>query len=357
MAEDRPRAGQKPPDRDEPDGGRAQAAQPSDYPRRATMRGIAAPTLHLGPLRMVPASPDSSGSTTFQAVEDIRDVRDRGTSADRASLYDVDENEPTLFEVRPDFYPTQDAAPPRNERGSHATQLVLRQPAPVHTAVAAPQAPPPHAYAPRRGPLDRRLILLLEPDSQRAASFRLLRDNLFAAKAPRILAVTSGAPNEGKTTCAVNLALALAERPAARVLLLEGNFFGPSLGQIFSIDAGTPAALHMNLPWLLPYRIAEIMRGLHVAAVVRPPGTPVPVFNSRWFDMVIGHLAGAEYDHLVIDAAALDGSPAVAQIVAAAEGTLFTVRTGKTTARSYRQAAEQIPQGRGLGVVMMDDAS
>src|SRR6202042_1608498 len=38
--------------------------------------------------------------------------------------------------------------------------------------------------------LDPRLVLLLEPDSQRSASFRLLRDNLLARKAPRIIAVS-----------------------------------------------------------------------------------------------------------------------------------------------------------------------
>ena len=201
---------------------------------------------------------------------------------------------------------------------------------------------------------DPRLVLLLEPHSPRSASFRLLRDNVLARSAQRILAVSSGAAHEGKTTCAINLALALCEQPSTRVLLLEGNFFAPSLGGIFGIDATTPPAPHMNLPWLSPYRIAEVMRGLHVAAAVQAEGEPAPVFNSRWFDMVLGHLSGAGYDYYVIDAAALDGSPAVTQVVGAADGTLLTVRSGGTTARSFRRAAEQIPQGRALGVVLMD---
>lgn len=389
MADERPRAGQSSPDRDEPDSGGASDAEPSDYPRRATMRGMAAPTLHLGPLRMVPPPPDSSGSTTFQAVEDIRDARGptahpapskaappaahtrqvpNPAHASTAPLagrvtpsnnpapapYAVVDNEPTLFDPRPNTYPQERVAQARNP--SQSTQLVWRpQPAPVQSALAVTPAPAPrYSQAPRRAPLDPRLVLLLEPDSPRAASFRLLRDNLVAKKAPRILVVSSGAAHEGKTTCAINLALALSERPGAKILLLEGNFFAPALGSIFNIDASTPPTARMNMPWLLPYRIAEIMRGFDVAALVQYPGNPAPVFNSRWFDMAIGHLAGAEYDHLVIDAAALDGSPAVTQIVAAAEGALLTVRAGSTTSRSYRRAAEQVPQGRALGAVMMD---
>jgi Mrp family chromosome partitioning ATPase len=110
----------------------------------------------------------------------------------------------------------------------------------------------------------------------------------------------------------------------------------------------------MNVPWLTPYRIAEIMRGFHVAAVVQQKGEPTPPFNSRWFDIVVGHLSGADYDHLIIDAPALDGAPASIQVVSVAEGVLLTARSGGTTARSLRRAAEQIAQGRALGVALID---
>jgi hypothetical protein len=56
----------------------------------------------------------------------------------------------------------------------------------------------------------------------------------------------------------------------------------------------------------------------------------------------------------VIDAAALDGSPVVTQVLGVADGTLLTVRSHATTARSLRRAAEQIPTGRALGVTLMD---
>jgi Mrp family chromosome partitioning ATPase len=203
-------------------------------------------------------------------------------------------------------------------------------------------------------PLDPRLLLLCEPDSQRAAGFRLLRDNLLAKKAPRIIAVSSGSPHEGKTTCAINLALAFSEKPSTKVLLMEGNFFVPSLGDIFHVAGPDPRT---DLPMLAPYCIVPMMRDFHVAALAQRPGEIAPTFNSRWFEMVIGHLSGADYDYLVIDAAALDGAPAVAQLIGLADGVLLTVRSEKTTARGLRRAAEQIPPGRALGVTLMDGES
>src|SRR5262245_32000932 len=56
---------------------------------------------------------------------------------------------------------------------------------------------------------DRRLVLLREPESASARGYRSLRHRLLAHSDPRVIAVTSAEPGEGKTSCAVNLALSL----------------------------------------------------------------------------------------------------------------------------------------------------
>ena len=215
-------------------------------------------------------------------------------------------------------------------------------------------------------PLDPRLVLLIDPDSARSASYRSLRDMLLGKGLPRVLAITSPRPNEGKTTCAVNLALALAEQPPTRVLLLDGNFFSPCLAGIFTIDASTSEATPrahpsgpddrptLDLGLLAPYRISEISGGLHVAAIVRDSGEPVRRFDGRWLEQVVGHLRASSYDHVIIDAAALEGSPNVTQLISVADATLLTVRSSASTTGALRRAAEQIPPRRGIGVVLMD---
>lgn len=282
------------------------------------------------------------------------------------NAYAVRDSERTLFDHAPPFDAEETQ---RRAEEVESGQMVALRPPMQHVAYAEPadetesEEPAPQSRPLATRPIgkrwaskliDPRLVLLLEPYSQRSASFRVLRDNLLAKNAPRIIAVSSGSEHEGKTTCAINLALALGERPSARVLLLEGNFFAPELAKIFHITESTPFAPEMNLPWLLPYRVAEVAHGFHVAAIVQEDGEPPPVFNGRWYDMVMAHLADAAYDHLVIDAPALDGSSPVMQVVGIAEGTLLTVRSGNTTARTLRRAAEQIPRGRALGVTLMD---
>ena len=201
------------------------------------------------------------------------------------------------------------------------------------------------------GPTDPRLVLLNEPDTDRAASYRLLRDTLLAKRLPRVFAISSAAKGEGKTTCACNISLALAER-GARVMLLDANLWDPALHKIFSVEAAPPS--QMNASWLAPYRIAELSRTLHVAGVVLPPGEPVPRFEKTWFESLVGALYRINYDFIVLDCPAMTVSPLISQLVGIAEGVLLAVKSGVTTARALRRAADQLAPGKGLGLALID---
>jgi Mrp family chromosome partitioning ATPase len=370
MAEDRPRFGSSfppvPSGRSESDGPVAKPARSGSRPpyvQHPTVRGMptAAP-----PNVAEPESPsgDSWAGKTVLAIDEISrppqeilapariiSVGPAAPEPPIVNAYAVRDSEQTLLDHDPPFVESSnDDAGQSPQRVAAAEPGEESEPAVQSRPLAV--RPPGKRWASQL--IDPHLVLLLEPYSQRSASFRALRDSLLAKNAPRLIAVSSSAEYEGKTTCAINLALALVERPSTRVLLLEGNFYCPELARIFHITDSTPFAPEMNLPWLLPYRVVEVAHGFHVAAVVQRDGEPAPIFNGRWFDMVMGHLAEADYDFLIVDAPALDGSSPVMHIVGIAEGTLLTVRSGRTTARMLRRAAEQIPRGRGLGVTLMD---
>ena len=202
-----------------------------------------------------------------------------------------------------------------------------------------------------RKELDPRLVLLAHPDSARAAAFRQLCEGLLDG-GPRVIAVTSAAPSEGKTCCAVNLALAFAEQRVPRVLLVDGNFFEPELAGVFGLDTTAQSSEALELPWLAPYCIAELTSCLHVAVMA---GDQAPArFDARRFDMLIDLLSGAGYDRIVIDAPAIDGSSAVRRVLASADAVLLTVRSGRTTTRALRRAIDEVPRGRLLGATLVD---
>ncbi len=237
--------------------------------------------------------------------------------------------------------------------------------------------PQQHAYERHSmsGRLDPRLILLIEPHSPRASSFRLLRDSLASKNMPRVVAVSSAAPNDGKTTCAINLALAMAEQPTTRVLLLDGNFFEPELGTIFTIDRLMSITPPDADSWLSPYKIVEVRPTLHVAGIPRRqemndrgsgggaplPSSrrremdePAPRFDQQRFDAMIDRLVRVSYDYIIIDTPALRATPEVSHLLAVADGTLLAVRAGGTTTRDLRHAADQIPKNKALGIALID---
>lgn len=299
------------------------------------------------PLVEKPIAPESWAGKTLQAIDDLSGPPPGVLAPSRI----ISVGPPDDGGSAPDLQSTKMVALGPLVDVGHAAPAEESEPAAIPSTALTTR---PTSARPPRHLIDPQLVMLLEPHSQRAASFRMLRDNLLAKNAPRIIAVSSGAEHEGKTTCAINLALALSERPSTRVLLLEGNFYAPSLARVFHIDASTPFAPDMGLPWLSPYRVAEIAHSFHVAAVLHVDGEPPPAFNSRWYDMAMAHLADADYDYLIIDAPALDGSAPVLHIVTVAEGTLLTARSGSTTARTLRKAAAQIARDRVLGVTLMD---
>lgn len=183
--------------------------------------------------------------------------------------------------------------------------------------------------------------------------FRTLRDNLISQRLPRIFAVSSPAKGDGKTTCALNLALALGEE--ATVLLMDGNLAAPHLDQVFGIDESTSLS-RAHGPWAEPYVIADYSPSFSVAAFLLPYGTR-PYFDRRWFERILDSLRQSHWDYVVIDAAALSTDPTVTQLVSATDGVLLAVRAGVTTGRQLRRAHQQLPAGKALGVALIDAAS
>ena len=212
--------------------------------------------------------------------------------------------------------------------------------------------PPPTTGVPVSA--DERLVLLTEPDSTAADAYRVLRDHLLGKNLPRVVAVSSPQQRDGKTTCAINLALALAEHPSTRVLLVDGNFFDPELSRVFQMERLPMLSPPEAEVWLPPYRLAQVTPSLHLVGILKSE-LPRRRFEQHRFEAMIDRLCRANYDYIVVDAPALQGAPAVVQLIAVADATLLAVRAGGgTTARELRRAAEQIPKDKALGVALID---
>jgi Mrp family chromosome partitioning ATPase len=206
-------------------------------------------------------------------------------------------------------------------------------------------------------PIDSRLILHLEPDSERAAQFRVLRHHMLSADRPQVIVVTSPGPGDGKTTTAVNLALALSECNRAKVLLLETHVRRPQLATVFQFAPpwcfAEQLAAHRHQP-LLPWTLIDIPQlWLHVAAI-NPTSTQVQLLDAPAFAIAMERLRLGGYDHIVVDAPPVSGTAEVNLLQDAADGVIVVARARRTTRRQIRAAIDQISARKVLGTVMLE---
>jgi Mrp family chromosome partitioning ATPase len=253
--------------------------------------------------------------------------------------------------------------PPSERRGDGASAEPVRREAmitwkiPVENVAVALRNPKPtialeHAELPEV--LDPRLVMLREPGSPQARNYRALRHRLMASPGVRVVAVTSARPGDGKTTCAANLALALAEDTMLRVLLVDANLPRPALGGLFGF---TPSESLVDqiarfLDLYPPYPVASIGgTRMHVAAL--PDGPPQGRLERSLLGPALSELRRA-YDYIVVDAAAVLESADADIVGECADAAILVARTGVSRKADLRRAVNQLAPALVLGTVLID---
>lgn len=177
----------------------------------------------------------------------------------------------------------------------------------------------------------------------------------------RRIAIASSLPGEGKTYCAINLAMSIAASGEQPVLLVDADMVRPSVGQHLGL-AGAPGlmdALGGELavfPLIRPTDVA----GLHVL----PAGTDAgrggapssqagELLASRRMTAVLDAIATAFPDWIVV----IDTPPLLAvtetrSLVKQAGQVLLVVAAGNTTRRSIQAALAALPEDARTSLVL-----
>jgi Mrp family chromosome partitioning ATPase len=225
-----------------------------------------------------------------------------------------------------------------------------------------PAGPPPevgltqHAL-PSDEKYDPRLALVIDPDSERSAAFRVLRHHLLELGRPQVIVVTSALPGEGKTTTALNLALALAECGRAKVLLAETHVRRPQLAGVLKLVPpwcfAEQLAAHRHQP-MLPWSLVEIPQlWLHVAAI-NPRIEKTQLLDAPAFAIAMERLRLGGYEHIVIDAPPVLGSADVNLMADSADAVVFALCARKSNTRDVRRAIDQIGAAKVAGTVIIE---
>ncbi len=193
-----------------------------------------------------------------------------------------------------------------------------------------------------------------------ADSFRAtLTSILFSGEngdRPRIIAVTSANPREGKTTVASNLALALAEI-GWTVLLIDGDLRKGRLHEIFQVPntwglsdllAGkNPPRDHPRMA------IKTGCRDLYLLPTGSPPASISSLLHSSQAEESLKRLR-QEFQTIIIDTPPMLNIPDARVLGRLADGTILVVRSAQTTRETAAAAARRLKEDgtRVLGTIL-----
>jgi tyrosine-protein kinase len=194
-----------------------------------------------------------------------------------------------------------------------------------------------------------------DPHSSRSEAYRQLRTNMQFVNvdnAPRVIAVTSALPGEGKTTTAINLAAALAEA-GYKVCLIEADLRRPTIAKTLGLvaDVGFTTALIGKTP--VESVLQNAGRNLAVLTCGPVPPNPSELLLSAQAKSIVQQLA-AKVDFTIIDTAPLLPVADGAEVAALADATLVVHHSGKTTKDQVARSIESLAKvgERPVGVVL-----
>jgi succinoglycan biosynthesis transport protein ExoP len=188
---------------------------------------------------------------------------------------------------------------------------------------------------------DRPLAVHSDPLAPRSEAFRRLRTNLQfleLGRESKSFVVTSSLPAEGKSTLAVNMALALAEDDQ-RVVLVDGDLRRPRVAELMGVEGSVGLTDVLIGRAELPDALQPWGRaGLVVLPSGQMPPNPAEMLSSAGMAAVLADLE-AQFDVVVIDAPPLLPVADAAILGRMAGGALIAAAVRRTSRKHFAQAA------------------
>jgi succinoglycan biosynthesis transport protein ExoP len=180
--------------------------------------------------------------------------------------------------------------------------------------------------------ISRPLIVQDDPQSVRAEAFRTLRTNLQFLEVEagaKSFAVTSSLPSEGKTTTAVNLAIAVADA-GAQVVVIDADLRRPKVASYMGLEG----AVGLSDVLIARASIADVLQpwgrgNLMVLPAGAVPPNPSELLGSRAMASLLRELE-SEFDVVIIDLPPLLPVTDAALVSKFTRGALVVVAAGRT---------------------------
>ena len=185
------------------------------------------------------------------------------------------------------------------------------------------------------------LVLFHEPTGYRAEQIRGLRNKLIAMNSDdsaKTLVVTSAQNGDGKTTTAINLAMAFAERERTPVILVDADMRQPSVEKNLQINRGKGLSEVLLGSKSLEQAVRPSgVRNLDILGAGSPLGTPSEILTSHRIEELY-HRLKERYQYVIIDTPAVKPVTDASVLSSCADGTLLVTRLLHSTKSQSKDA-------------------
>jgi capsular exopolysaccharide synthesis family protein len=238
-------------------------------------------------------------------------------------------------------------------------KIVGAHPKPVPLAVV--EGPPPTIETARPGECDERLVSFLAPTSYEAEQYHGLCHDLEQLRRTRghgVFAVTSPSRGDGKTTTALNLAGAMAQNPAARVLLVDADLRLPAVGTRLGLERADGVGLAdaiLDGSWEME---AAVQRCPYSRLSVLPAGQYPGLTYELLQSPRVGELlktARQSYDYVLLDTPPLLLVPDCRILEKWVDGLLLVVAAHRTPRKMVEEALNALDPAKLIGLVFNGD--
>ena len=187
------------------------------------------------------------------------------------------------------------------------------------------------------------IISLINPKSPVTEAYRTLLTNIEYSsvdKQIQMIAVTSSAPSEGKTTTATNLAVAYSET-GKNVLLVDCDLRKPRLHKVFNTSNLIGLTSVLASKSSLNDTVKPVKDGLSILTSGPIPPNPVELIRSNMMEQLINTLRDL-FDVVIFDTPPVGLVTDAAIISSKIDGVVLVVASGKSQIEATLRAKENL---------------
>ncbi|MDD3952811.1 MAG: polysaccharide biosynthesis tyrosine autokinase [Lentisphaeria bacterium] len=214
------------------------------------------------------------------------------------------------------------------------------------------------AFTPRENPDDipEDLVALHSPKSTASESFRGIRTGILFSSAdiaPHVILVTSAGPGEGKTVCAANLAIAMAQS-GSRVVVLDCDMRRPRAHKVFNVsrEIGLSNVL-VGSGSLKDAIVPTQVENLDLIPSGPIPPNPSELLGSKRMQLILAALR-KKYNRIIIDTPPITAVTDAVVMAQAVDGVVLVIRAGETPRQLVQNGLAQLQSSKAhiLGAVL-----